>query len=138
MDVTSYLINRYRLRIEATFDGIEKETSPVTGADVHWRTYRPDNILQICIGFLVFISRHLCHPSPVSISGSALRSHSFVVKSSSCSATPFSLLSVSSPTSLLEMNTVRFLAWIIHELDVAGLPVIIANEHCLESDGITD
>lgn len=36
------------------------------------------------------------------------------------------------------MNARRFLARIIHELNIASLPVIVTHEHCLESDCITD
>ena len=36
------------------------------------------------------------------------------------------------------MNTGRLLARVIHELDIACFPIIIAHEHGLEGDSIAD
>lgn len=42
------VINRYHLRIDASFDGIKKWTNLASAADINWRIYSPEDILQIC------------------------------------------------------------------------------------------
>lgn len=58
--------------------------------------------------------------------------------SSLSSSSSSSLVARPIPKHLLGANASSLLAWVIHELNVAPLPVLLTDEHALEGDSVAN